>query len=280
MPLIVLGDDITTDHISPAGSIPAKGEAGKWLIERVRTRTTSTSSPRAAATSRPWSAACSPTARSATCSPRGPAGLDRSCTIGRAVAFVSCGRALPRRGRADNHRRRAALRGRVVARLGRQGHGSPGRACGAGQQLRADPPFQPDRHGRPAPGAAEGRASSSHARAAARRPVRASPSTWRSSSPSARIEVRLRRRSGEDVEHHHAAARRDLARLHHPGSRRPDPAGAGASPATAPRHHHRPRTDGTAATSSTRNPSYEVSMTIDLDVFVRLLAATALGAWP
>ena len=33
MPLIVLGDDITTDHISPAGSIPAKGEAGKWLIE-------------------------------------------------------------------------------------------------------------------------------------------------------------------------------------------------------------------------------------------------------
>ncbi|HYI03971.1 MAG TPA: aconitate hydratase AcnA, partial [Reyranella sp.] len=32
-PLIVLGDDITTDHISPAGSIPAKGEAGKWLIQ-------------------------------------------------------------------------------------------------------------------------------------------------------------------------------------------------------------------------------------------------------
>ena len=29
VPLIVLGDDITTDHISPAGSIPAKGEAGK-----------------------------------------------------------------------------------------------------------------------------------------------------------------------------------------------------------------------------------------------------------
>ena len=33
-PLIVLGDDITTDHISPAGAIPAKGEAGAWLIER------------------------------------------------------------------------------------------------------------------------------------------------------------------------------------------------------------------------------------------------------
>jgi aconitate hydratase len=33
-PLIVLGDDITTDHISPAGGIPAQGEAGAWLVER------------------------------------------------------------------------------------------------------------------------------------------------------------------------------------------------------------------------------------------------------
>lgn len=33
-PLLVLGDDITTDHISPAGAIPAHGDAGRWLIER------------------------------------------------------------------------------------------------------------------------------------------------------------------------------------------------------------------------------------------------------
>nr|WP_279380233.1 aconitate hydratase AcnA [Sphingosinicella soli] len=33
-PLLVLGDDITTDHISPAGAIPRHGEAGRWLIER------------------------------------------------------------------------------------------------------------------------------------------------------------------------------------------------------------------------------------------------------
>jgi aconitate hydratase len=33
VPLLVLGDDITTDHISPAGAIPADGEAGRWLIE-------------------------------------------------------------------------------------------------------------------------------------------------------------------------------------------------------------------------------------------------------
>jgi aconitate hydratase len=32
-PLMVLGDDITTDHISPAGAIAAGGEAGRWLTE-------------------------------------------------------------------------------------------------------------------------------------------------------------------------------------------------------------------------------------------------------
>jgi aconitate hydratase len=31
-PLIVLGDDITTDHISPAGAIAPDGEAARWLI--------------------------------------------------------------------------------------------------------------------------------------------------------------------------------------------------------------------------------------------------------
>ncbi|WP_159997131.1 aconitate hydratase AcnA [Roseomonas sp. 18066] len=33
-PLLVLGDDITTDHISPAGAIPAASDAAAWLVER------------------------------------------------------------------------------------------------------------------------------------------------------------------------------------------------------------------------------------------------------
>ncbi|WP_105386591.1 aconitate hydratase AcnA [Neorhizobium alkalisoli] len=33
-PILVVGDDITTDHISPAGAIPAKSDAGRYLIER------------------------------------------------------------------------------------------------------------------------------------------------------------------------------------------------------------------------------------------------------
>src|SRR5262249_47686671 len=33
-PILVLGDDITTDHISPAGQISAKSEAGEYLVKR------------------------------------------------------------------------------------------------------------------------------------------------------------------------------------------------------------------------------------------------------
>jgi aconitate hydratase len=32
-PLLVLGDDITTDHISPAGAIPRDSDAARWLVE-------------------------------------------------------------------------------------------------------------------------------------------------------------------------------------------------------------------------------------------------------
>ncbi|MET9718117.1 aconitate hydratase AcnA [Streptomyces rochei] len=32
--LMVLGDDVTTDHISPAGAIPAGSSAGRWLADR------------------------------------------------------------------------------------------------------------------------------------------------------------------------------------------------------------------------------------------------------
>ena len=36
-PLLVLGDDITTDHISPAGAIPASSDAGEYLVARGET---------------------------------------------------------------------------------------------------------------------------------------------------------------------------------------------------------------------------------------------------
>ena len=33
-PILVVGDDITTDHISPAGAVPARSDAARYLIER------------------------------------------------------------------------------------------------------------------------------------------------------------------------------------------------------------------------------------------------------
>jgi aconitate hydratase len=33
-PILVVGDDITTDHISPAGAVPANSDAARYLIER------------------------------------------------------------------------------------------------------------------------------------------------------------------------------------------------------------------------------------------------------
>ena len=31
--LVMVGDSVTTDHISPAGAIPADSPAGKYLVE-------------------------------------------------------------------------------------------------------------------------------------------------------------------------------------------------------------------------------------------------------
>ena len=51
--LAVLGDSVTTDHISPAGSIPADSPAGKYLDRAGRrARATSTRTGRGAAITR------------------------------------------------------------------------------------------------------------------------------------------------------------------------------------------------------------------------------------
>ena len=52
-PLAILGDSITTDHISPAGSIKADSPAGRYLLGASgRAGATSTPTARAAATTK------------------------------------------------------------------------------------------------------------------------------------------------------------------------------------------------------------------------------------
>ena len=50
--LALLGDSITTDHISPAGGIEADSPAGRYLLAQACRSATSTSTARAAATTR------------------------------------------------------------------------------------------------------------------------------------------------------------------------------------------------------------------------------------
>jgi aconitate hydratase len=50
--LRLLGDSVTTDHISPAGAIKKDSPAGKYLIEHGVEPRTSTPTARAAATTR------------------------------------------------------------------------------------------------------------------------------------------------------------------------------------------------------------------------------------
>ena len=50
--LVSLGDSVTTDHISPAGSIKADSPAGRYLVEHGVERATSTPTARGAGTTR------------------------------------------------------------------------------------------------------------------------------------------------------------------------------------------------------------------------------------
>jgi aconitate hydratase len=50
--MALFGDSITTDHISPAGSIKESSPAGQWLLAHGVQKPTSTAMARAAATTR------------------------------------------------------------------------------------------------------------------------------------------------------------------------------------------------------------------------------------
>jgi len=142
--LAMLGDSVTTDHISPAGAIATDSPAGRYLIERgvrpvdfnrgddARHLRQHPDSERTGAGHR--GRAHPPPARR-----RGRRDLRRRAR-------------LSGRRRAPGGRRRQGIRHRLVARLGGQGHAALGRAGGDRRILRAHPPLQPDRHGRAAIG--------------------------------------------------------------------------------------------------------------------------------
>ena len=155
--LLKLGDSVTTDHISPAGAIKEDSPAGRYLKENgiERKDFNSYGSRRGNHEVMIRGTFANIRLRNELRDGDGkelPAGrLDRRLhPRRRADGGVRRGAELRRRGHPAGRARGQGVRLGLVARLGGQGHDAARRARGDRRVLRAHPPLQPRRDGRPA----------------------------------------------------------------------------------------------------------------------------------
>ncbi len=157
--LLKLGDSVTTDHISPAGC-DQEGLAGREVPRRARRRAAGLQLLRLAARQPrgddPRHVRQHPAAQPARPRHRGRRDPRLHRRRGRDDGLRGVGEL--RRGRDPAGRAgRQGVRLRLVARLGGEGYGAAGRPRRDRGVLRADPPVQPDRHGRAAAAVPRGR---------------------------------------------------------------------------------------------------------------------------
>ena len=176
--MALFGDSITTDHISPAGSIKETSPAGQWLMEHgvLKADFNSYGSRRGNHEVMMRGTFANVRIKNLMI----PAGADGSREEGGVTLFQPGGEKMfiydaamkyIAAGHADRRLRRRGIRHRLDARLGGQGHAAA-RHQGRGRaQLRAHPPQQPGRHGRAA-AAVQGRRLVGVARHRRRRDVR------------------------------------------------------------------------------------------------------------
>ena len=126
--LAVLGDSVTTDHISPAGAIKKDSPAGQWLIDQgVDVRDfNSYGSRRGNHEVMIRGTFANIRLRNQLVGREG--GYTRHFPDGEETTDLRRRDAIRRRGRAADRARRQGVRLRVVARLGGEGHRAPGRA--------------------------------------------------------------------------------------------------------------------------------------------------------
>ena len=127
--LAMLGDSVTTDHISPAGNIPADSPAGKYLIVARREARRFQFLRRAARQSR--SDGARHVRQHSAAKPDGARNrrrLDHARARRREDVHLRRIGALSEGRHAAADHRRQGVRLRIVARLGRQGHAAAGRA--------------------------------------------------------------------------------------------------------------------------------------------------------
>ena len=189
--LALLGDSITTDHISPAGSIAKDSPAGRYLIEHGVSAGGLQLLRRAARQPRGHGARHvrqhPPQERDGR---RPRRRLDQADAGRRDHDHLRRRDELPGARHAAGGDRRQGVRLGLVARLGGQGRQPARRQGGDRRELRAHPPLEPGRHGRaaadlqgrPEPQVAAARRQRDHR--PARRRWRHHAAAWTSPAPS------------------------------------------------------------------------------------------------
>jgi aconitase A len=146
----MLGDSVTTDHISPAGSIPKDSPAGRYLIAQgVKPKDFNSYGARRGNHEVMVRGTLANIRLRNQLAPGTEGGWTVHLPDGEQMYIYDASVKYQRR-RAAADSRRQGIRLRLVARLGGQGRDAAGREGGDRRELRAHPPHQPGGHGRAA----------------------------------------------------------------------------------------------------------------------------------
>ena len=149
--LALLGDSVTTDHISPAGSIKKDSPAGRYLDEHgVEPRDFNSYGSRRGNHEVMMRGTFANIRLRNQLAPGTEGGVTRHAARRRGDADLRRGACVRRGGHAARRAGRQGVRLGLVARLGGEGHEAARRARGDRRVLRAHPPLQPRRDGRAA----------------------------------------------------------------------------------------------------------------------------------
>ncbi len=180
--LAMLGDSVTTDHISPAGAIPADSPAAQYLREQGVTQEDFNSYGSRRGNHQVMMRGTFGNIRIRNeMTPTLEGGYTR--LNGQSQPMFIYDAAMEYQSRGIRHRggRRTGVRHRLQSRLGSQGHAVAGREGGHRRKLRTHPPLQPRRHGR-SPTAIHAGRNAQDAGAAGRRDLRHSRSGRRTAT--------------------------------------------------------------------------------------------------
>ena len=185
--LAVLGDSVTTDHISPAGSIHPDSPAGRWLVDQgVEPAGFNSYGARRGNHEVMIRGTFANRRIRNRLAPGTEGGVTRHLPDGEVMPIYDAADALRRRRGAAGHPGRQGVRVRLVTGLGGEGHQPARRPGRPGRELRADPPLQPHRDGGPAAAVRRRRHGRSRSASPGRRrspwPVSPAPTSSRSSA--------------------------------------------------------------------------------------------------